>query len=294
MESKEASFFYIFHAPIDKVYSIFCSPTLITCTFFQNAKIISMKRDTSLDDSGNEITINWSGNAIFSFRVDNTVNMPYFKTFRHKSISAPASFCPFDHTFSFFWNSTDKVTVFKFTSFLKDVENKSSITNYIMENKDSMCLSTENYLMKTLTNLEENESISINRSIEEVWTFISDVSNQVYFYPNSQSIKVEKLSEDRIVICDEDSKNRMTFHVQKTEFNNDKKQMELELVEANVSLPKQKIMLNLVRMDDNQCFVIFKHIILEFIPFDILMSYSSQKKKLLRKVKDMIEGGGEK
>ena len=161
MESKESSFFYIFRAPIEKVYNIFVSPTLLTCTFFQNAKILNMKREESnLDSSGNEVTVLWNNTHQFTFRIDNTINLSYFKMFTHRSIANPSNFAPFVHTFSFFWNSTDKVTVFKFTAWVKDSKEKESITDYIMENKDSMCFSTENYLMTTLTNLEENESIS--------------------------------------------------------------------------------------------------------------------------------------
>ena len=281
MESKESSFFYIFRAPIEKVYNIFVSPTLLTCTFFHNAKILSMKREESnLDASGNEVTILWNNTHQFTFRIDNTINLSYFKMFTHRSIANPSNFAPFVHTFSFFWNSTDKVTVFKFTAWVKDSKEKESITDYIMENKDSMCFSTENYLMTTLTNLEENESISINKSIEEVWKFIDNIQNQIYFYPNSQSITIKEVEENKISIEDEDNKTKTTFTVTKTEFNSDKKQLELELIGANVALPKQRLEINLIRMDENQCFIIFKHIILEFIPFDILMSYSYSKKKV--------------
>ena len=295
MESKESSFFYIFRAPIEKVYNIFVSPTLLTCTFFQNAKILNMKREESnLDSSGNEVTVLWNNTHQFTFRIDNTINLSYFKMFTHRSIANPSNFAPFEHTFSFFWNSTDKVTVFKFTAWVKNSKEKESITDYIMENKDSMCFSTENYLMTTLTNLEENESISINKSIEEVWKFIDNIQNQIYFYPNSQSITIKELEENKISIEDEDNKTKTTFTVTKTEFNSDKKQLELELIGANVALPKQRLEINLIRMDENQCFIIFKHIILEFIPFDILMSYSSSKKKVLKRVKNILEGKGDK
>ena len=107
--------------------------------------------------------------------------------FTHRSIANPSNFAPFEHTFSFFWNSTDKVTVFKFTAWVKDAKEK----------------------------------------------------------------------------------------------------------ESNVSLLGQRLEINLIRMDENQCFIIFKHIILEFIPFDVLMSYSSSKKKVLRKVKNILEGKSE-
>ena len=43
---------------------------------------------------------------------------------------------------------------------------------------------------------------------------------------------------------------------------------------------KIKILITLIRVDDNICFHIFKYIINEYIPFDILMSYSSNKKNI--------------
>ena len=148
--------------------------------------------------------------------------------------------------------------------------------------------------MTTLTNLEENESISINKPIEDVWNFLNDINNQKFFYPNAQSIKISTNEEGKVSIEDEDNKTKTTFNVVKNEINADKKQLALELIAANVSLPKQRIELQLIRMDDAQCFIILKHIILEFIPFDILMSYSSSKKKVLRRVKNILEGKGDK
>ena len=295
MDSKEASLFYIFRAPIDKVYNIFINPQLFTCTFFQNCKMLSMMHEeNSLDSSGNEVTLLWNKNVTLTFRIDNAIDLPYFKMFTHRSISTPSNFSPFEHTFSFFWNSTDKVTVFKFTSWVRDTKDRESITKYIIENKDSMCFSTENYLMTTLTNLEENESISINKPIEDVWNFLNDINNQKFFYPNAQSIKISTNEEGKVSIEDEDNKTKTTFNVVKNEINDDKKQLALELIAANVSLPKQRIEFQLIRMDNAQCFIIFKHIILEFIPFDILMSYSSSKKKVLRRVKNILEGKGDK
>ena len=286
--SSKKSFYYIFHSPLDKVYNIFKTPNLFTTTFFQNIKIISMKRETTLDDTGNEFNIIWNNTLKYNFKVDNTVNLPYFKSFTHKSLNNPSSTSDFINTYSFFWNSTDKVTIFKFIGTQNDYEHKNIICDYIMENKDSMCLSTENYLMKTVNNLEENESISIDKSIDDVWKFISDINNQVYFYPNNK-IKINIIDNEKFEIVDIENKTVMTFKVSKMEMNEDKKQFQCELVNSSVSLPKQKVMICLVRMDENQCFVIFKHIILEYIPFDILMSYSSTKKKVLRNIKSLLE-----
>ena len=285
--SSKQSFYYIFHSPLDKVYNIFRTPNLFTSTFFQNIKIISMKRETTLDDAGNEFNVLWNNSLKYNFKVDNTVNLPYFKSFTHKSLNNPSSTSDFINTYSFFWNSTDKVTIFKFIG-TNDYEHKNIICDYIMENKDSMCLSTENYLMKTVNNLEENESISIDKSIEDVWNFISNINNQVYFYPTNK-IKINIIDDEKFEIIDIENNTIMTFKVSKIEMNEDKKQFICELIHSNVSLPKQKVLICLVRMDENQCFVIFKHIILEYIPFDILMSYSSTKKKVLRNIKSLLE-----
>jgi hypothetical protein len=175
---EKRSFYYIFHSPLDKVYNIFRTPSLHCCIFFQNLSLVSMKRDTSFDESGNEITVELNKKYQYKFIVKNVINLPYYKSFTHKSTSHPPSVTDFVNTYGFYWNSTDKSTIFKFTGEQEESENPNILLNYIMENKLYMCQSVESYLMKTLKNLEENESISINRSINDTWNFITDIKNQ--------------------------------------------------------------------------------------------------------------------
>ena len=80
-----------------------------------------------------------------------------------------------------------------------------------------------------------------------------------------------------------------TFGITKNFENEDKKHYNLELISSTDSLPKQRIEMILVKMGENQTFLIFKHIILEFIAFDILMSYSPLKKKTLKAIKNTLE-----
>ena len=260
---EKRSFYYIFHSPLDKVYNIFRTPSLHCCIFFQNLSLISMKKDTSFDESGNEITVELNKKYQYKFVVENVINLPYYKSFTHKSTSHPPSATDFINTYGFYWNSTDKSTIFKFTGEQEESENPNILLNYIMENKLYMCQSVENYLMKTLKNLEENESISINRS---------------------------KIDENKIEITDNNDKSVSIFAISKNNENDDKKHYNLELISSTDSLPKQKIEMILVKMGENQTFLIFKHIILEFIAFDILMSYSPLKKKTLKVIKNILEG----
>ena len=285
---EKRSFYYIFHSPLDKVYNIFRTPNLHCCIFFQNLSLVSMKRDTSFDESGNEITVELNKKYQYKFIVENVINLPYYKSFTHRSTSHPPSVTDFVNTYGFYWNSTDKSTIFKFTGEQEESENPNILLNYIMENKLYMCQSVENYLMKTLKNLEENESISINRSINDTWNFITDIKNQKLLCSN-QNVTVKKIDENKIEIIDNNDKTVSTFGITKNFENEDKKHYNLELISSTDSLPKQRIEMILVKMGENQTFLIFKHIILEFIAFDILMSYSPLKKKTLKAIKNTLE-----
>ena len=286
---EKRSFYYIFHSPLDKVYNIFKTPNLHCCIFFQNLSLLSMKKDNTFDEAGNEITIELNKKYQYKFIVENVINLPYYKSFTHKSISHPPSATDFVNTYGFYWNSTDKSTIFKFTGEQEESENPNILLNYIMENKLYMCQSVENYLMKTLKNLEENESISINRSINDTWNFITDIKNQKFLCSN-QNVNVKKIDENKIEITDNNDKKVSTFAISKNSENEDKKQYNMELISSNDSLPKQRIEIILIKMVENQTFLIFKHIILEFIAFDILMSYSPLKKKALKSIKNSLEG----
>jgi hypothetical protein len=285
---EKRSIYYIFHSPLDKVYNIFRTPSLHCCIFFQNLSLVSMKRDTSFDESGNEITVELNKKYQYKFIVENVINLPYYKSFTHKSTSHPPSATDFVNTYGFYWNSTDKSTIFKFTGEQEESENPNILLNYIMENKLYMCQSVENYLMKTLKNLEENESISINRSINDTWNFITDIKNQKLLCSN-QNVTVKKIDENKIEIIDNNDKTVSTFGITKNFENEDKKHYNLELINSTDSLPKQRIEMILVKMGENQTFLIFKHIILEFIAFDILMSYSPLEKKTLKAIKNTLE-----
>ena len=125
--------------------------------------------------------------------------------------------------------------------------------------------------------------------INDTWNFITDIKNQKLLCSN-QNVTVKKVEENKIEIIDNNDKNVSTFVISKNCENEDKKHYNLELISSTDSLPKQRIEMILVKMGENQTFLIFKHIILEFIAFDILMSYSPLKKKALKTIKNSLEG----
>ena len=283
------SFYYIFHFPLDEVYNFFRTPNLILNIFFQKAKITSILPDSKLDEIGNTISIIWDNSHNFIFKVENATSLPYFKSFTHKSLNNPPFFSDFKNTFSFYWNSSDKVTIFKFVSTQENTKFKNIIGEDIYNDKDYICCCAENYLIENIKNLEENESISISKPILNVWEFISNINNQIYFYPNDV-VKINIINQDHFEVIEISDKFIYSFKITKIENNEDNKELICELInQSKANLPKQKVLMKLIRIDDNKCFFIFKHIILEYIPFDILMSISDVKKKILKKIKNIIE-----
>lgn len=305
-EPLKPSFYYIFHSPLNKVYKIFANPTLFGKIFFQDKATIRLSKSFSspnlnnnnsdinnsptfqnpknfeLDFVGTEFSFNYDGKSEYKFIVENVIILPYYKSFTHKNLSSSKIL----HTFSFLWDSADKRTIFHFTGEPND--SKNSLLNSIMENINNMCQNVDNYLMKSEKNLEENESIKINCSIDDAWSFVTEINNQKLFYPQHK-IDVFAKENNLLEVHDYDQKLVITFRISKKNQSDDTRYFITELVNSSPLLPEQKMEVILVKLNEKQTFLIFKHIIFEYIPYDTLMSYSPVKKNAIKMIKKILE-----
>ena len=64
------SFVHIFHINIEDLYTKLIDPYFVPDIFFQNSKLVSMKRQTNMADEGNEITLEITADYIFTYRVE--------------------------------------------------------------------------------------------------------------------------------------------------------------------------------------------------------------------------------
>ena len=291
MNDNKQSFYFIFSSPIDIVYHIFVDNIRL---YLPGCRIIGQKYSTFLDFQGNEITVEITTNSsktyIYTFKVENVINLSHFKSFTHKSINNPVSCSDFLQVFEFYWNSTDKTTIFKFICQQMDNVHENIMSNHFLDNKDKICLNIENSISEMIKNREENESISIEKNIEEVWEFISNLNNQKFFFNFNENNKINVLDNDKIEIFNYDKSVKNVYFVKRRNENKYRKYLDLELIESNVSIPNQKMVYNLISINKNKTFFLLKHIILEYIPYDILMSYSSKKRKILKSIKCLLEG----
>ena len=287
----QLSEYNIFHDPIDNVYNAYTNIGVITSIFKNQFTLISLKRQTTLDDEGNEFTIKIMNLHSFSFRVADchkTPNSHY--TFTLKCIFYPSFFCSFFITFNFYWDTIAEVTVFHGEITFDDSRYRENMLTAIKSKLKFPNEQIQEYLKQTVKNLEESESISINASFDFVWSFISNVKNLNYFFPfKNVEIKVFN-NESLITIYDPSSKNEIKLN--RTEIVNEmktKKEIKLEMFASLIPMPKQLIEIAAIKIKENVTFIIFKHTILEYILYDVLKSNSSNKQKILRRIKKRIE-----
>ena len=274
-KSGKSSYAHVFHVNIETLYQTFIHPNFLPLVFFKNTKLVSMERNTSMADEGNKITLNLMNKYTFTFLVEKCVNEHEFKSFTHKCIQSPPTFATYTLTFNFYWDSVEKNTAFQVELDILDSLYKNSVSNFFFNHFSKASKAVEEYFATTLTSIEQVESISINKNINEIWGFIKDYNNIRYFFGyfsksnNNISVKYEENGEEEIEI---------------------EKEVTIEVISSEIKVPKQRISVILSKIDNESTFMRFKHTLLQYLDSDVIGSYKSLKQKALWEIKKEIEG----
>lgn len=280
-----------FHDPIEKVYEAYTNIAIISSIFKNQFTLVSLKHSTTLDDEGNEFTINIANQYSFTFLVENCHKTPtYHYTFTLRCIYYPSFFCSFFISLNFYWDTLAELTLFHGEITFDDSRYSDSTYMTIKNNFHFPNKEIQEYLKQTIKNLEETESISINANLECVWNFISNVKNLNYFFP-FKNVEINTFNnESLITIFDPSSKNEMKLN--RTQIINETKTkmgIKLEIFSSIIPVPKQLIIIDAIQIKNDVTLVMFKHIVLEYILYDVLKSSSNNKQKILKRIKKQIE-----
>ena len=277
---------YVFHDPLEKVYEAITNINTITKLLSPNILIIKVLRETKIDDEGNEIYI-FILNNNFTLQTMSTQKVKNIIQYKLRCIHYPLCYCPFEILTQIFWDSIDKITVLHVKITIDDSPHQNELINFFKQNTVNF-KKIEKYLKKTIKNLEENESIFINKDIIKVWDFLQILENLKYFFP--MNIEINYDNNEIIKIIDLNSKNEMKLTKKEILENPFGKMIiQLEMFESIIPVPKQRIEISLIKVKENLTLIEFKHIILEYIPYDALQSNSTDKQKTLKKVKKILE-----
>ena len=193
-------------------------------------------------------------------------------------------------TFNFFWNSIDKNTLFEIDISITDSLYKNSILNYVQTHQNKMFKNMEEYFENNISNLEQKESISFNCDIDTIWNYFKNFENFGGIDKIAKiKIKQDESNNNQYIVDDENVNNCLTLQIEFLEETDSKKEINISIIKSNIQIPKQKINLRILKIFEEKTFIIFTHIILQYIDNDILESYSTLKQKILWNIKKEIE-----
>ena len=290
-ENFKKNFTHIFKVHIDTLYETFSQANFLCNTFFNKTKIISISKTQSMSEIGNEITLQ-SGQYTFKLVVEKSKNTSIYKSFTHKVIEKPLLMAGFETKFNFYWDSIEQITIFQFEVTIFDVLYKNSLSDYFNIHKEKRFQNMEKYFVNNINLTEQNETISINKDFNYVWDFLCNFNNLKYFFNKNNNIEINLLvgKVNEIELFDKEKNNKLIIMINQNIQNDGfEGEMLLQIVKSEIKIPNQKIIIKLVKIDDNSSLLCFDHKILQFLNSDILGSYSYVKMKSLWDIKNILE-----
>ena len=284
---------YTFNFPIEEVYKAFTDRDLILKLFPYQFHLHNSLGDTLIEDEGNEISVLIKGKERLVFKIVKVKKSLNYYQIRAKTVQHPLEYVPFSINLEFFWDTIKEATIFngqiniaKTTKQLKFISDFKKMNIFPMEEIDE-------YLKNNVKNLEQNESILVNVSIDKLWDFCKQMKNIQLFIslPNTEIINE---GNNIIKLIDKSNNKNFIRLIQREEKIEDSNYaLFLESFDSLVNAPLQSMQIRLIKVNDNTTLIIYKHIMLDYIPYNALLSNSGNKQKILKKIKKLLEKGKE-
>jgi hypothetical protein len=146
----------------------------------------------------------------------------------------------------------------------------------------------EEYLKNNVKNLEQDESILVNVSIDKFWNFCTQLNNIQLFInmPNSEIINE---GNNILKLVDKSSNNYIRLIKREKKVEDSNYIMYLESFDSLQAMPLQSMQIQLIKVNIETTLIIYKHIMLDYIPINALRSNSGNKQKILKKIKKLLE-----
>ena len=280
---------YTFNFPIEEVYKAFTDRDLILKLFPYQFHLYNLLGETFIEDEGNEISIIIKGKERLVFKIIKVTKSQNYYQIRAKTIQHPLEYVPFTIQLEFFWDTIKEATIFngqikvaKTNQQLKFISDFKKMNIFPLEEIDE-------YLKNNVKNLEQNESILVNVSIDKLWDFCKQMKNIQLFIslPNTEIINE---GNNIIKLVDKNNNKNFIRLIQREKKIEDwNYALFLESFDSLLNTPLQSMQIGLIKVNDNTTLIIYKHIMLDYIPYNALLSNSGNKQKILKKIKKLLE-----
>ena len=228
------------------------------------------------------------GKHTIILRIIKVIKSKYYYQIKAKTIQHPLDYIPFTINFELFWDSIKEVTVFNGQI---NISKSSSQEKAISMFKQARIFPTEEideYLKNTVKNLEQDESIIVNVNIDIFWDFILKLEN-IQMFLNMPNTEVSNEGNNIIKFVDKANKNIIRLIEREKKVEDSAYTLYLESFDSILPMPLQSMQIQLIKVNDESTLIIYKHIILDYIPYNALLSNSGNKQKILKKLKKILE-----
>ena len=280
---------YTYNFPIEEVFKVFTDREILSKIYPYQFHLNNLLGETFCDEEGNELTIVINGKDRIIFKIIKVTKSQYYCQLKAKTIQCPIDYLPFIVHLEFFWDSVKEVTIFngqvnvaKTANQLKFISDFKKIKNLFRTEE------IDEYLKNNVKNLEQDESILVNVSIDKLWTFCNQLNNIQLFInmPNSEIINE---GNNILKLVDKNSNNYIRLIKREKKVEDSNYIMYLESFDSLQTMPLQSMQIQLIKVNIETTLIIYKHIMLDYIPINALRSNSGNKQKILKKIKKLLE-----
>ena len=284
---------YIYNFPIEEVYKAFTDKELILKICQYKIHISNSLRDTFIEDEGNELSVVINGKHTIILKIIKVIKSKYYYQIKAKTIQHPLEYIPFTINFELFWDSIKEVTIFNGQINISKSSSQEKVISLFKQAKIFPTEEIDEYLKNTVKNLEQDESILVNIDIDKFWNFITQLQNMQLFL-NMPNTEINMEGNNIIKVVDKNNKNIIRLIEREKKIEDSNYTLYLESFDTLLPMPLQSMQIQLVKVNDNTTLIIYKHIILDYIPYNALRSNSGMKQKILKKIKKILENKNEK
>ncbi len=289
-EERDSNFFHLFYISINDLWDYFITTSFFPTYFYENCKVLN---NNKLDNSiklNDIIDLHFQDKNInIKVKMENIIDTPNYKSYTQSSIEVPEGISPFSITISLYLCSVHQSTGVNLEINSLENDKNTFVYDYILNNYKKIYKNIEKYFEKNFQDYEQSESISIEKSSEEVFNFLinNNFTNLKILLGNNASVKsTNKPNEIEVEHFTKNNTTKLSISYNK-DFN--EINIFLHFISSTKPIQRQNICLKIININKNSCLFFFTHHIKQFLDNDSLYNYSFIKQKTLWLLKSTIE-----
>ncbi len=279
---------YVYNFPIEEVYKAFTDKELLLKICEYKIHISNSLRDTFIEDEGNELSVVVNGKYTIILKIIKVTKSKNFYQIKAKTIQHPLEYIPFTINFELFWDSIKEVTIFNGQIYLSKTTSQLELISKFKEINFFLTEEFDEYLKNNVKNLEQQESILVNVTIDKLWNFSNEL-HIIQLFINMPNTEIINEGNNILKLEDKNNKNFVRLIKREKKVEDSNYILYLESFDSVIQMPLQSMQIQLIKVNENQTLIIYKHIMLDYIPYYVLKNNSGNKQKILKKIKKLIE-----